>query len=77
MNITEFCTLAGFVTACEKRDLVVKSRSGSGEDPYTHYSAYIPYTDRQVGYFGDSNGADNDHGVIGKTQGDFDRWIGY
>jgi len=76
-KIVEFDTLKGFLSACEQRELVVKSRSGSGEDPFTHYSAYVPHTDNQIGYFGDANGADNDFGVIGNTKGDFDRWIGY
>lgn len=80
LEVTEFATLAGFLEACDELGHVVSPREGNGEDPYTHYYAYANLSTVRhpaiIGYFGDSNGTDNDHGALGKTPGAFDRWFG-
>lgn len=76
-NITEFTALCSWLFEVKSRGLDIKIREGSSEDPYTHYSAYISHTDRQIGYFGDANGSDSDHGVIAKNEVQLSIWMGY
>lgn len=75
-KIHEFTTFEAWSMAVWDRGLEVKRRDGTGEDPYTHFSAYIPHTDRQLGYFGAANGSDANHGIVTDNEVSFSNWIG-
>ena len=76
-NLAEVETLDAWTAECKVRNLEIKRRSGSGEDPFTHYSAYNRNTNLRVGYFGDANGADADFGVIADNHVTLLNWMGY
>ena len=76
-KILEFETLELWEKECKILGLEIRRRDGSGEDPFTHYSAYLPYTDKRVGYFGDANGADADFGIIAANEHVCTQWMGY
>jgi len=81
MSVQEFSDLQSWMNEVQLRHLNVVERSGSGEDPYTHYYATLPGTYRlgvgstRVGYFGDANGADNDFGVLCNRAATYEYWM--
>ena len=77
-NVIEFSELQLWSDEAESRGLKIVQRNGNGEDPYTHYYAESPSHQKirpRVGYFGFSNGADNNFGILFLTESAYNIWM--